>query len=99
MSVAESKPDRVYAPWSFEQVDALNTYQKSGIFHPFTCPDRGDDQHNNYAGYDLGALVATRNGWECRDCDYTQDWAHAAMADKGAIEATRRHLRDLGFTA
>lgn len=28
---------RVSPPWTTEQVDALNSFQVSGTFHPFTC--------------------------------------------------------------
>ena len=29
--------DLIIAPWSAEQVEALNLFQKYGRFHPFTC--------------------------------------------------------------
>lgn len=71
--------DRIRAPWSSEQVDALNRFQQEGGMHPFTC------------GYEHPAhpnpiLQATRNGWRCyvTGCDYEQDWAHAFMADPNA---------------
>jgi len=55
--------ERVTAPWTEEQVAALNEYQHSGCFHPYTCP------------FNSGAcLVATREGWVCEHCGYTQDW-------------------------
>jgi hypothetical protein len=60
------------APWTAEQVDALNKWQRSGHVHPFTCPghEGGGDRD----------LVATRAGWICCHCDYTQKWAHGFMA-------------------
>jgi hypothetical protein len=72
-------------PWSAEQVDALNRYQTSGRFHPFTCGNnRTDDIHRAYQkehGGDFGQLVATETGWVCPvpGCGYKQDWAHGAM--------------------
>lgn len=66
------------ALWTLEQVDCLNAYQRHGRFHPFTCPNRGEDGHQMRHG-DLGTLIATENGWVCPDCDYTQDWAHDFM--------------------
>jgi hypothetical protein len=58
----------ITAPWTPEQVDALNRYQQAGRFHPFTCPE----------GH--GSLTATADGWVCSlgidRCDYTQNWAH-----------------------
>lgn len=58
------------APWSEEQVDNLNRFQRAGHMHPFTCP-------TNHKGD--RTLVATRNGWICCHCDYTQKWAHGFM--------------------
>lgn len=62
----------IKAPWTAEQVDALNTTQRCGVVHPFTCPghEGGGDR----------TLVATRHGWICPHCDYTQDWAHEFAA-------------------
>jgi hypothetical protein len=58
------------APWTDRQVEALNKFQEAGQFHPFTC---GNDSRHRI-------LVATLDGWICRDCDYRQSWAHAFMA-------------------
>lgn len=66
--------NKIKAPWSIEQVEFLNNWQKNPRFHPYTCVYRGDGNHNMYDG-DLGSLLATENGWVCRDCDYTQLWA------------------------
>jgi hypothetical protein len=52
-------------------IASLNTFQTDGRFHPFTCPSRDDGKHREFNG-DLGALVATRGGWICPWCDYTQ---------------------------
>lgn len=66
------------APWTEEQVASLNAYQASGRYHPFTCANRSEPGHQERHG-DLGVLVATKDGWICPDCDYTQDWAHWSM--------------------
>jgi len=58
-----------------DEVLAANLNQTARRFHPFTCPNRSDGEHRNFNG-DKGALVATRRGWICPWCDYTQDWAH-----------------------
>ncbi|WP_340667950.1 hypothetical protein [Bradyrhizobium ottawaense] len=82
--------DPIKPPWTPEQVDALNRFQRLGVFHPFTCPDPHD-------GADR-ALVATRDGWVCCHCDYRQDWAHSSMLDAprlGAPGGTQSPLRDL----
>ena len=62
----------IRAPWTPEQVDALNRFQRCAIVHPFTCPN----QHDGGGDRDL---VATRAGWICCHCDYRQEWAHRVM--------------------
>lgn len=58
------------APFTPEQVESLNGFQRCGCFHPFTCGKCRND------------LIATEQGWVCQNgCDYTQDWAHDFMAD------------------
>ena len=60
------------APWTPDQVDALNEYQRAGWFHPYTCAKRDEHPGNE------GVLIATPDGWVCpvESCDYTQTWAH-----------------------
>lgn len=53
-------------PWSEEDILVLNLWQTCGMFHPYTCGN--DSSHSD--------LVATKNGWVCKNCDYTQKWAH-----------------------
>lgn len=65
---------RIKAPWTAETVKALNAYQAAGPYHPFTCP------HAHPDGRDL---YATTEGWRCRHCDYTQDWAISGAIDIG----------------
>lgn len=64
-----------------DQIENMNRYQTSRRFHPFTCPNRGDGEHREFNG-DKGALVATRRGWICPWCDYTQSWAYGFMASE-----------------
>jgi hypothetical protein len=64
--------DVIEAPWTGEQVDALNVFQRHGKVHPFTC---GNDHLWDRV------LVATSNGWICCHCEYTQKWALAIMAE------------------
>jgi len=68
--------EKTSAPWDDEQIRSLNTYQQSGVWHPFTC---GTGHHED--GEVL--LVASPSGWMCErdDCDYEQYWAWAWMAD------------------
>ena len=67
--------ERIEAPFTPEQVMALNRFQTSGEMHPFTCGNR--DEHPD----DPGILVAVSYGWICpARCDYEQSWAHDFMA-------------------
>jgi len=66
----------VHAPWTTEQVAALNRFQQNGDFHPFTC---GGNRQDEFHLDGEGVLLATENGWVCPYCDYTQDWALAFM--------------------
>ena len=72
--------------FTHEQVKHLDEWQRAGVMHPFTCPNRGDGNHFDN-GVDLGALIPTTRGWICQCCDYTQDWAHDFMLDGAAEEA------------
>jgi hypothetical protein len=66
--------EKIRAVWSDEQVQSLNDYQASGVFHPYTCgnPECRAD------------LLATPNGWVCptAGCGYTQDWCLPFTADR-----------------
>lgn len=79
--------EKLLPPWTDEQVDALNRYQRKGRMHPFTC---GQPQHRISP-----ALVATTQGWICPDplCGYTQDWAHGFMADPALLTPALTELR------
>lgn len=70
--------DPIKAPWTPEQVKALNEFQACPSVHPYTCGGC-----NNRDG-----LVATAEGWRCPDCDYKQDWAHEFSAQPGRFEPT-----------
>jgi hypothetical protein len=75
---------KVCAPWTKEQVAALDRWQRCDWVHPFTCGgERRDVAHLLYAeaaGHkDFGVLVATPDGWLCPTCNYRQNWAHEFM--------------------
>lgn len=79
MNDSETRIDSPFAP---EQVVALNSYQRSGVGHPFTC---GDRKYHPADEIDKGCLVATVHGWICPVCwdgtlEDMQNWAHANMA-------------------
>ncbi|KAB2976015.1 hypothetical protein F8R89_30885 [Streptomyces sp. SS1-1] len=69
--------EKTRAPWTPEQVAALNRFQREGGMHPFTCGAE-------HATGQSPVLVATNGGWVCPDpqCVYRQDWAHAFMTER-----------------
>jgi alkanesulfonate monooxygenase SsuD/methylene tetrahydromethanopterin reductase-like flavin-dependent oxidoreductase (luciferase family) len=62
------------AVWDDERVYKLNAHQHDGTCHPYTC---GTDSTHR-------PLVATRFGWQCADCGFTQAWADAPPAPESA---------------
>jgi hypothetical protein len=82
----------IAAPWTHEQVEALNRWQANDWVHPYTCGNRGEPGHKEYAEahgqHDHGILVATPAGWVCPACDYTQDTAWAGMLHVEAFDFT-----------
>lgn len=83
--------EQIKAPFTEEQVKALNKYQFSGAFHPFTCRgqvrvvtkgqaplERSRDTCPNE-----GILIATESGWQCpcKDSECNQDWAWRFMTE------------------
>lgn len=61
----------IYAPWTDEQVDALNALQHYRHIDAYTCHRRHEHPH------DKGILLAGNDGWRCPSlaCTFTQDWA------------------------
>lgn len=62
------------APFTDEEVKSINDFQKSGVFHEFTCVE-------SHPGLDR-TLVAFQHGLDCPHCAYTQVWVHSWMADR-----------------
>lgn len=67
-----------------EQCFHLNAHQRNSNFHPYTC---GNDSRHR-------PLIATRFGWKCADCNYTQNWAHGRTMDGSYQLATLTAERD-----
>jgi hypothetical protein len=78
--------DKITAPFTAEQVEVLNLHQKCGFFHPFTCGK--DSNHLD--------LVATKAGWVCPGCAYTQTWAWESMANRENIERQISFFKNRG---
>jgi len=70
--------EQIEAPWESDQVKSLNDWQIHGDMPAFTCIKRDDGEHR-HIGRDTGMLIATKNGWICPFCDYSQNWAHEFM--------------------
>lgn len=93
----DGREKTIHAPWTPEQVAALNAFQQRGGMHPFTCGFRG-----SVHALREGVLIAGPDGWHCPipGCLYTQNWAHAFMAEPSAQEppapatAVCRHCGD-----
>jgi hypothetical protein len=70
--------DDILAPFTPDEVEALNRWQQYGPGHPFTCP-------RSHGGTNV-ALIARTDAWHCSDpaCGFTQDWAHPLMANPAA---------------
>jgi hypothetical protein len=69
---------QIKAPWTAEQVAALNRWQNCVYVHPFTCGSAIQAQEHRDGA---AVLMATSDGWICPYCDYRQDWAHDFMFD------------------
>jgi hypothetical protein len=79
--------NKIKAPFTAEQVEALNKYQRSGAFHPYTCIGKpriinklqpAMERTRELCPND-GLLIATEAGWVCPCGKCTQDWAHEFM--------------------
>lgn len=65
--------EKITAPFTDNQVLALNHYQEHTWAHPFTCGGENCKESDRN-------LVATNEGWVCPCGKYKQDWAHKFMA-------------------
>lgn len=71
--------DEIQAPWTPEQIQAINCYQTSAE-HPLIC-SRTRDLHQGWRV----VLIARRDGMHCSDpsCNYRQNWALGVHARPG----------------
>jgi hypothetical protein len=88
-----ARPDLARAPFTAEQVESLNDFQRSSAFHPFTCSGGGGPHSDTAEQY--AVLQATEDGWRCPvlGCKHRQDWAHTWMADGSWREAQEEAAR------
>jgi ribosomal protein S27AE len=62
--------------WPPEQVEQLNRIQRGELDgNPHTCPNRSIMPHHDN-GREIGCLLATKDGWVCPDCGYTEGVLH-----------------------
>jgi hypothetical protein len=79
---------KITTPFTDEQVENLNKFQRHSHMHPFTCKLYHDGEN---------VLVATTDGWICPHCEYTQYWSHDFMADGSFIKDYNKQMLDKGF--
>jgi hypothetical protein len=74
--------EKIFAPWTEEQVILLNAMQAEESLHPYTCR------------YCNRILVATDAGWICpkTTCVFLQHWALPPMTRK-ELDAHRQEFR------
>ena len=87
-------PEKIFAPFTDEQIELLNRYQKNVAVHPYTCGsgNRKDEKHLDGEG----VLVAVREGLKCLFCDYRQDWAldgSLQLADYDPTKALKARMK------
>lgn len=56
---------KILAPFTDSQIKYLEDYQRCRVIHPYTC---GNDKCRD-------DLIPTKDGWICKSCNYTQNWA------------------------
>lgn len=85
MSDDPSDPRISLSPWTEDEVNSLNEYQHSGLFHPFTGVNE-----NAPSGED-DVLIATEEGWASSFTpSYQQTWAWKWMANWSWKEMFKR---------
>lgn len=72
----KQNPNVTIAPWAKIEVANLEAVQKKCA--PYQCP------------YCNTALVPTKAGWNCINCDYDRDWAFVKDADGSAIKKRKK---------
>lgn len=71
--------EKIFAPFTPEQVEALKLWQSSGSFHPFTCCSY--DGCKRMKQPNEGELIPTEEGWVCPCGKWKQEWCHTFMID------------------
>ena len=95
------------ASWTQDQIEQLNRIQRGELEggctccslqglqgHPHICPNRFITPHHDN-GRDIGCLLATKDGWLCPDCAYTERQFHKPQPEplQGATPVGNRHVR------
>lgn len=73
-----NKSDKIVAPFSQEQVEAIN-YWQNGPGHSFTCCSYNDCERDKQPKH--GQLIATIDGMICPCGDWKQNWVHDCMIE------------------
>ena len=83
------------ASWPPKQIEQLNRIQRGEVDgHLHICPNRFITPHHDN-GRDIGCLLATKDGWLCPDCGYTERPFHKLQPEplQGATPVGNRHVR------
>lgn len=89
-----TKTERVYPPFSPQQIALLNRWQAAVLADSLRCPRHGKVLR------DSTILVAHESGWQCHftssdypnlPCSYTHDCAYAGMLDEVGVEYLEKH--------
>ena len=64
------------APFTEKQTEALEEFQKNGIFHPYKCMSNESDVECEKSIGGEGILIVTSDGMICPCGRYKQDWAN-----------------------
>ena len=63
----------VMAESDLERLFALNSQQRDGRIHPYTCGNKSSHR----------PLIACHDGWRCADCDYRQPFRNEVILTRG----------------
>ena len=71
----------IIAPWTPGEVEALNNWQKGRW--PVICSHPMKERAKHPKGE--GVMIATELGWKCPYCEWSMDWCHDFMIERGKM--------------
>lgn len=70
-----------------KEVDAINKYQKDGMFHPLTCCGHNGCKRSEHSD---GILTATQDGLTCPCGKYIQTTCNESIKDGSLLEISEK---------